>query len=142
MSEYCFSPLFLVFSAVSESIVPQMRMQNVKEINYIFGHKRATSILVLKHTDNWLTLTCILWVFASNLGRKRSTLTGISSQFALVSFSKFHANKTNQVTATSFHFLDAYRSSVNLIIDFVCSVRCRDFCKMNTNIIQILINIF
>lgn len=128
-SEYCFSPLFLVSSVVSENIVPQIRMQNIKTINCTF---RYTSIPVLKHTANWLTLTCILWVFASNLYRKRSTLTGCSSYFDLVSFSKYDGNTIIQPTTTSSHILDAYHSSVNLIIDFVFSIMFRDFCQMNT----------
>jgi hypothetical protein len=140
-SEYCFSPLFQVSSVVSENVVPQMRMQSIKEINCIFRPTRITSIPVLKHTASWLTLTCILWVFGTNLDRKQSTVTDCS-YFALVSFSKCHGNRINQATITSSHILDAYRSSVNLINDFVPNIKCRDYCPMNTKLIQILINIF
>jgi len=127
-SEYCFSPLFIVSSIVSENIVSQIGMQDIKAINCTF---RYTSIPVLKYTANWPTLTCIWWVFSSNLDRKLGNLTGCSSYFDLVSFSKCHGNTIIQATTTSSHILDAYHSSVNLIIDFVCSIRCREFCQTN-----------
>jgi hypothetical protein len=107
-------------------------MQNIKEINCIFRHTRVTSITVLKHTAKWLSLTCILWVFASNLDRKRSILTGRATYFVLFSFSKCYGNRINQATTVSYHTLDAYRSSVNLILELVCSMRYRDYYKMKT----------
>ena len=128
-SEYCFSPLFLVSSAVSQNIVPQIRMQNIKAINCTFIY---TSIPDLKHADNWPKLTCILWVFTSNLDLKRSTLKGCSSYFDLFSFNKCHGNTIIQATTTSSNILDAYHSPVNLIVDVVFSIICRDFCQMNT----------
>jgi hypothetical protein len=124
------SSLFLVSSVVSENIVPQMRIQNMKEIYCIFRHTRATSITVLKHTANWLTLTWIFWVFASNFDRKRSNLTECAWYFALYSFSKCYGNRINQATTTSSHILDAYPSLVKLMIEFVCNIRCRDYYKM------------
>jgi hypothetical protein len=142
MVRILFSPLFLVSSVVSENIVLQMKIQNIKEIHCIFRHTRATSITVLKHTANWLTLTCILWLFASNFDRKRSTLTECSWYCALFSFSKCYGNRINQATTTSSHILDAYPSLVKLMIEFVCSIRCQDYYKMNTKKIKILINIF
>jgi len=77
-------------------------------------------------------LTCILCVFAANPDRKRSILTECSSYFALVFFNKCHGNRINQVTTTSSYILDAYRSSLNLISDFVSNIRCRDYCPINT----------
>ena len=106
-------------------------MQNIKEINCVLRHTRVTSITVLKHTDNWLTLTCILWAFAYNLDRERSNLSECPSYFTLVFFSKCHGNRINQATTTSSHILDAYLSSVNLIIECLCSIRCRDYYKIN-----------
>ena len=97
--EYFFPLLFLFSSVVSENFVPQKRMQNIKEGKSIFGHNLATSIALARHRDNWLRLTCILEVFASNLDRKRSTVTRWSSYFALASFNKYLCKY--QATTTS-----------------------------------------